>query len=421
MIKLAKSSSKELFNIHRSLNSSNNIKTLKYIKKHVKNLNIKFFKFKNVFDWKIPNRWEIKEAFIENLKGKKIVDIKDNKLHILQYSIRVNKILKKKQLLKNLYYQKEKPNSIPYVTSYYKKRWGFCLEYNKLKKLKDKFYKVYINSRFENKPLPYGEFYLKGKSKKEIVFCTYICHPNMGNDNLSGIILNLLLASYLQKKKTNFSYRFLFISETIGSLAYIKKNFNKLKKNLLAGYVLSCVGNGRKINIISKYKENFSHKFLIQIFKLKNIIFNDLQWEKRGSDERQFSSPNVNLPFVCITKKRFTNFKEYHTSKDNLNFLKISDLIDSFKKIKLLINYIEKTKIYVSNIKGEPMLSKRKISSSLVSSFKKFSNQDKIINFFDLCDGNNSLDVIQNKLKLKEKDVLNLVKKLKRQNLIRQI
>ena len=225
----------------------------------------------------------------------------------------------------------------------------------------------------------------------------------------------------MQKKKTNFSYRFLFLSETIGSLAYIKKNLKILKKNLLAGYVLSCVGNGKKINIISKYKENFSYNFLNQVFKLKKIRFNDLEWSKRGSDERQFSSPNVSLPFVCITKKRFTEFKEYHSSKDDLKFLKVIDLLDSFKKMKMLINHIENSEIYISNLKGEPMLSKRKISSSLVSSFKKTNNQDNIINFFDLCDGHNSLDMIQNKLKLKKKDILRIVKILKKQNLIRKI
>jgi len=417
----AKSLSKELFNIHRSLNSSNNIKTLNILKRHIKKLQVKYFKFKKVFDWKIPDRWEIKSAYIKKISGKKILDINKNKLHVLQYSESVNKIIGKKQLLKNLYFQKDKPNSIPYVTSYYKKRWGFCLEYNKLKNFKDKYYRVHINSKFKKKPLPYGEVYIKGRSKKEIIFCTYICHPNLGNDNLSGIILNFLLAFYMQKKKTNYSYRFLFISETIGSLAYIKKNLNILKKNLLAGYVLSCVGNGKKINIISKYKENFSYNFLNEIFKIKKIRFNDLKWDKRGSDERQFSSPNVNLPFVCITKKRFTEFKEYHSSKDDLKFLKLTDLLDSFKKMKMLINYIENSEIYISNLKGEPMLSKRKISSSLVSSFQKTNIQDNIINFFDLCDGHNSLDMIQNKLKLKKKDILRIVKILKKQNLIRKI
>ena len=416
-----KSLSKDLFNIHRSLNSSNNIKTLNFLQKHIKKLKVKYFNFKNVFDWKIPDRWEIKSAYIKKLNGQKLIDINDNKLHVLQYSVPINKILKKKQLLRNLYFQKNKPNSIPYVTSYYKKRWGFCVEYNKLKNFNDKYYKVHINSKFEKTPLPYGELYIKGRSKKEIIFCTYICHPNLGNDNLSGIILNFLLAFYMQKKKTNFSYRFLFLSETIGSLAYIKKNLKILKKNLLAGYVLSCVGNGKKINIILKNKENFSYNFLNQVFKLKKIRFNDLEWSKRGSDERQFSSPNVSLPFVCITKKRFTEFKEYHSSKDDLKFLKVIDLLDSFKKMKMLINHIENSEIYISNLKGEPMLSKRKISSSLVSSFKKTNNQDNIINFFDLCDGHNSLDMIQNKLKIKKKDILRIVKILKKQNLIRKI
>lgn len=416
---------KSLYKINRGINSSNNIYTLEKFKNLIPNLKIKYFNKNRVFDWKIPLRWNVKEAFIANEKKQKIVDIKDNYLHILQNSTNINKIITLSELKKNLFFLKKYPNAIPYVTSYYKKRWGFCLSYNKFKKLRDKKYLVRINSKFSKKPLPYGEIFFKGKSRKEIIFSTYICHPNLAQDNLSGQIVQLFLVQYLnkiyKKFKTRYSYRFLFISETIGSLSYLNSNLKSINKNFIAGYVLSCLGRGKVFNIIKKYKENLSFDFINNFLSLKKNKFNLLNWKKRGSDERQYNAPNINLPFICLTKKRFGDYKEYHTSMDNLKFIKIKDLNHSINFLKNFINFIEKNLIFISKVSGEPFLTRRKLISNVSASYKKQKNQDTILDVIDLCDGKNSLIEIKRKLNIKNNKLNTIVNLLLDNNLIRNI
>ncbi len=412
----------EAFNLNRSLGGKNNITTLKKIQKILNKLKIKKIKSgSKVFDWKVPKTWSVKDAFIKDHNGKKIIDIKNNFLHILNYSSQVNKTITKKELLKNVYFLKKKPNSIPYVTTYYKKKWGFCLSYNQLKKFKSNIYKVKIDSKFTNSGLDYGELYIKGKTKKEIIFSTYICHPALGNDNFSGILINTLLANFVSSLKTNYSYRFIFIPETIGSIFYINKNFKNLKKNLIAGFVLSCLGVGNKFNILTKYDNYLSYKFLINYFKKYNIRYVKKNWNLRGSDERQFSSPNVNLPFTLITRNKFLEYKEYHTSKDDINLIKDKNLLNVFLKLKNLILSIEKEKIYVSNFKGEPFLSKRNLYSSVTSSYKKNQNQDLVVNTIDYCDGNNLINDISKKLNKNLKEIKNILKLLLKKKIIKLI
>ncbi len=413
---------KKIFYLNRSLGGPANLKTIIFIKKILSNLKIKSFKSNTkIFDWRSPKVWTVKKAYIEDENKIKIIDIKDNFLHILNYSSKINKVISKKQLLKNLYFLKKIPNAIPYVTSYYNKKWGFCLKYNDLKKLKSKKYKVVIDSNLVEGKIDYAELFIKGKSKKEIIFSTYICHPNLGNDNFSSVIINTLLAKYLDKKNAYYSYRFLFIPETIGSINYIKKNFINLKKNVVAGYVLSCMGKGKKINILTKYQENLSFKILYNFLKNNKYSFNIRDWEERGSDERQYCSPNVNLPFSLITKNKFMDYKEYHTSLDNLKFIENSDLINSIKFFKNFVNYLDNQKIFVSNYSCEPFLSKHDLYSSISSSFLKKKNQDNLINIIDYCDGNKTLDEIGKKININKKDLNFLIKRLEKKNIIRRL
>lgn len=413
---------KKAFKLNRSLGGKANIKTLKIIQNILPKLKLKNIKSnQKVFDWKVPLVWELKKAYIQDFKGKKIIDVRSNFLHILNYSISVNKVLKKKELFKHLYFSKNKPNSIPYVTSYYKNNWGFCIKYNDLKKFNSDKYKVVIDTSFKNSSLNYGELYIEGKTKKEILFTTYICHPNMGNDNFSGIIINTLIANYVQNLKNYYSYRFLFIPETIGSLYYIKKNLSKLKQNVLAGYVLSCLGTKDNFKIISKYNDNLSRNIIRNFFSENKIKFEEMSWRRRGSDERQFSSPNVNLPFCLISRKKFMDYSQYHSSLDGLSFINNNDLLNTIDCFKKLIKFIEKERFYLSNFKGEPFLSKRNLYSNLSSSFAKIDIQDHIINFFDYCDGKNSFKTIAQKLHLDLKISRKIINILIKNKIIKQI
>ncbi len=417
---------KKLFHTPRGINSDGNIQTLNFLKKKINGLNIKYFKKRKVFDWVVPKRWNLIDGYISDINtNEKIIDCQKNLLHVVQNSENISKIISRKKLFKHLYFQKNKPNSVPYVTSYYKKRWGFCIKYNDIKKFKKKNYFVKIKSTNKNSPMPYGEIFIKGKSKKTIFLTTYICHPNLANDNLSGIMMLSDLVSYLnlenKKKRLNFSYCIIFISETIGSMLYIQKNFLKIKKNFLAGYVLTCLANGKKLNILSKYKENLTYNLLIKFLKVFNIRYNIRNWSARGSDERQFNSPNIDLPFICITKKKFGEYKEYHSSLDNLDYFNIQDYDHSFIILKKFLKFLDSQEIYISKIKGEPFLSKRGLFTNLSTSFKKLKNQDLILNIFDFCDGKNSLLDISTKVNASLKITKKIIKLLNKEKLIKKL
>jgi len=421
-IKIIKDLKKNIFNLNRSLGGHFNYLTLKKIKEYIPALSIKKIKSRtNIYGWKVPYTWEVKKAYIKDDKNKKLIDIKNNFLHVLNYSTKIKKIISKKQLFKHLYFLKEIPNAIPYVTTYYYKKWGFCLKYNDLKKFKSKKYKVLIDSTFTKKGLEYGEKLFTGRCKKEIIFSTYICHPNLGNDNFSGIILNTLIGNYLNKKKLNYSYRLIFIPETIGSIYYIKNNLNRLKKNILAGYILSCLGRGKKINILQKYKENISSSLLNNFIQKNSYKHSYKNWEERGSDERQFCSPNINLPFSVITKNKFFEYKQYHTSLDDINYIKDNDILHSYTFFKKFIDYVEKQKIYLSQKKVEPFLSKYNLYSKISSSFHKNKDQTNLINVIDYCDGSKTITEISNILKIDIKNTSRLVKILLKNKLIKEI
>ena len=248
--KFLKIAIKDLFKINRSITGSGLRKTLKIYKDNFKELKIKKIRCgTRVYDWKIPSEWNVADAFVLDKYNKKIIDFKKNNLHLVGYSTAKKQFIKKEELLRHLHSLPNQPNAIPYVTSYYQKNWGFCvtdIQKKTIKKnysTKDKF-KVIIKSSFSKKGfLNYGELIIRGKSKQEILISTYICHPSMANNELSGSIVSLSLIDYFKKRKNNKTLRFIFIPETIGSISYINKNFKHLKKYVIGGYNLSCIGD----------------------------------------------------------------------------------------------------------------------------------------------------------------------------------
>lgn len=350
---------KIIFPYNRSITGHGVRQTIKFIQKKI---NKKFKNYKlnsgtKVYDWKIPNEWYVSEAYIDEIGGKRICDLKKNNLHLLGYSSNINKTFTFDKLSKNLYYLKKKPNSIPYCTSYYKKKWGFCLSYNEFKKLKkNKKYKVVINSKHFKGKLDYTELLVKGKSKKEILIVSYICHPSMANNELSGPLVIMALSKLL--KPSNYTIRLLLIPETIGAIAYINKNYNRLKKNMLAGFNLTCIGDKGPFTLISsKEKNTYADKIAKRILN-RTKKFKVLSFLKRGSNERQFGCQNINLPFVTLCRTRFTDYPEYHTSKDNLKIISELNLKASLKQLLLIISEIQKNKIYMKNKNCEPFFTK---------------------------------------------------------------
>ena len=400
-----------LFPICRSLTGKGTLKTLKIIKSNFSNFKIKKIKSgTKVFDWKIPPEWNVQNAYVIDKNGKKIIDFKKNNLHLVSYSVPIRKILKKKDLLKNLYFNKKQPKAIPYVTSYYKKRWGFCVSYNDYKNInmnyasKDTFQVVILTKFKKNGNLNYGELILKGKSSQEILISTYICHPSMANNELSGPIVSMGLIDYFSKLKLSKTLRFIFVPETIGSIAYINKNIKYLKKNVIGGYNLSCIGDNKNYScMLTKYKNKPSDVSLVEAYnKLKIKKFKIHSFLKRGSDERQYNSPGVDLPVSSIFRTRYGDYPEYHTSLDNFDLVNFQGLKGGFNVAKTSINILLSNIYPKSKIICEPQMGKRNLYSTL-SRGSTSQSSVSFMDFIQYSDGTNSLIKIS---KLIKKDYL---------------
>ena len=403
----------KLFPITRSLTGDGVKKTLNIIQKELPKLKIKKFKSgTKVFDWNIPEEWNVTDAYVIDKYNNRIIDFKKNNLHLVGYSIPIKKNITKKELFKNLYFLKNQPKAIPYITSYYKRRWGFCISYNEYKildkrySLNDKF-KVVINSNLNKKGnLNYGELILKGKSKKEILISTYICHPSMANNELSGPIVSMGLINYFKNKKLNKTLRFVFIPETIGSISYLSKNLKYLKENVIGGYNLSCIGDERQHScMFSKYQNSPSDEAVIEAYKSLRIKnYKIYSFLKRGSDERQYNSPGIDLKISSIFRTKYGEYPEYHTSLDNFNLVTLKGCVGGFnvarKSIEILLERIyPKCKIMC-----EPQMGKRGLYPTLST-----KNENKLtrsyMDFLQYADGTNSLEKISNLIKLDLKSV----------------
>tara|TARA_X000000950_G_scaffold278491_1_gene369523 strand:+ start:18932 stop:20233 length:1302 start_codon:yes stop_codon:yes gene_type:complete len=419
----------DLFSICRSITGNGIKKTLFLIKKKFPKLKIKKIKSdKKIFDWKVPPEWNVIDAFIIDEYGSKIVDFKINNLHLVSFSKRINKFITKKELLKHLHYRKDVPNAIPYVTSYYKKYWGFCVSYNFYKKLlknynNNSLFKVFVDTNFNKKGnLNYGELILKGKSKKEILVSTYICHPSMANNELSGPIVSMSLIDFFYKKKINKTIRFVFIPETIGSIAFLNKNLSYLKKWCVGGYNLTCIGDQRNHScMLSKYENSPSDKSLLDAYKKLNLKFKKHSFLSRGSDERQYNSPGVDLGITSIFRTKYGEYREYHSSLDDFNLVTLNGIKGGFNVAKESIVNLQKSEIPKSNIVCEPKLSKRNMYNSISAiNYKsnKFSFSKKILNFLQYSDGLNTLEDISIKINLSFNETKSLHKVLKQKKLV---
>ena len=411
-----------LFPICRSITGKGVIKTLNIIKKEFLGLKIKKIKSgTKVFDWTVPAEWNVSDAYVMDKHGLKIVDFKKNNLHLISYSEPTNKIITKKELFKNLHHIKKQPEAIPYITSYYERRWGFCVSYNQFKKIekkyspKDKFKVVVDSSLKKNGHLNYGELILPGQSKKEILISTYICHPSMANNELSGIMVSMGLINYFKKKKLSKTLRFIFIPETIGSITYLSKNLRHLKNNVIGGFNLSCIGDERNHScMFSKYQNSPSDEAIIDAYKkLKIKNYKIYSFLERGSDERQYNSPGVDLPVSSIFRTKYGEYPEYHTSLDDFNLVTLKGLTEGFKVAKKSIEIILENFYPKNTILGEPHMSKRGLYSTLSTKNKRGWSKS-YLDFLQYSDGTNSVKKISELINLDYKSVkkmsLNLLK-----------
>ena len=388
----------DLFPICRSITGKGVRDTLKYFKKIIPELSIKSVKTNEKFgDWEVPKEWNVKDAYIIDSSNNKILDFKTNNLHLWGYSEPVNKTLNLGELQKHLYSIEDSPDSIPYVTTYYNKNWGFSISHNQRKNLKSGKYKVVINSSLSDGELNYGEILLKGESKKEILISSYICHPSMANNELSGpCVLVSLVKNYLKKIDRNFTYRLILIPETIGSIIYINKHLEHLKKSVFCGLNLSCVGDNISYSYLMSRKGNtFSDKVANYLINQYYPGSNRFSYLSRGSDERNYCWPGVDLPIISLMRTKYGDYKEYHTSDDNLEFISPEGLQGGYEINHNFLKIVEINKTYLSNTIGEPFLTKHKLRNKRMGNESLDLSSVNVINFLAYSDGSDLIDICE--------------------------
>ena len=411
---------KDLFPLCRSLTGDGIKQTLTYFEKI--NPELKRIKFKSgtkVFDWTIPMEWNVRDDYVKKDK-KKIIDFKKNNLHLVGYSIPVNKYIKKRELLKNLHSDKKRPGAIPYVTSYYKKNWGFCISENKKRKLNNGIYKVFIDTVLSKGSLECSHALIKGRSNKEIFFSSYVCHPSMANNELSGPALLNAVMLYLKNNYKNnyYTYRFFLGPETIGSISYLSKFHKAMKKNIICGFNLSCVGDNRMYSHIhSKKGDTLADQAISSaIFHYKNK--KEYSFLERGSDERQYCSPGIDLPVATFCKSKFGEYPEYHTSDDNLKLVTQKGMESSLGVFSNIIDCLEIGCIPKNIFKCEPNLGKRKLYP-LISKKNNYSDTKLRMNVLTFSDGKENIFKISKKINQPLKKVLEEYKLLLKHKLLK--
>lgn len=413
---------KELFPICRSITGDGVRKTLRIIQREIPEL--KIFEVPTgtkVFDWIVPKEWNIKGGYIETLEGKKVIDFADTNLHVMGYSLPIDKIVSREELLEMCYTIPEQPDYIPYVTSYYKERSGFCLSEKQKQALTEDTYHVVIDSTLENGSLTYGELLIPGNSKDEIFLSTYVCHPSMANNELSGPAVAVELAKYiLANKDRRYSYRIIFIPETIGSITYLSKNLDYMQKHVIAGYNISCVGDDRTYSYVeSPYADTLADRVAQNVLNFHYPEYKRYSFLHRGSDERQYCSPLVHLPLCAICRSKYEEYPEYHTSADNLNLVSPNGLYGAFEVYRKCIDLLESNYMYIVTTPCEPQLGKRGLYPTL-SRRGSINETRSMTAFIAYADGKHDLVDISNRINVPIDSLLPIIKKLLDNGLIRK-
>lgn len=363
--------------------------------------------------WTVPEKWTAKDAYIEDLKGNKLLDLKDHPLHLMSYSLPINKIVSKEELLLHLYTRLDRPNAIPFEFKYYQKDWGFCIQNNRLKNFQDKEYKVFIDSKFEKGNLKVGDFTIKGKSKETIILVAHLCHPCQANDDLAGVAVLVDIAKELSKKNNYYTYKILFVPETIGSIAYLSQN-EKIIKDIKCGIFLEMLGNDNNLAL------QFSRQADTEIDKIsKYVLEKNTKDSREGAfreivrnDEMVFNGPGVNIPMISISRSPYS---EYHTSDDSPKIIKEEKLKEAKQIILDILDILDKDYIPKRTFKGPIFLSGFDLWVDWRENRKLNENLEKIMLNLE---GDKSVFDIAKDLDMEFSDVLNYVNKFLEKKLI---
>ncbi|GKS58916.1 peptidase M28 [Nitrospira sp.] len=375
-----------------------------------------------VFDWKVPLEWNISDAYIKNLDGERIVDFRSSNLHVMSYSTPVRGRMTLDELRPHLFTLPDHPDWVPYRTSYYKENWGFCLSHRHLLAMRDAEYDVCIDSRLEKGSLTYGECLLAGQSTEEVLMSCHVCHPSLANDNLSGIAVATALARSLATRRTRYSYRFLFIPGTIGSITWLARNEAEVAR-IKHGLVLTGVGDRGGVTYKRSRRGRADiDRAMEHVLTHSGEAHRVIDFFPYGYDERQFCSPGFDLPVGCFMRTPHGEYPEYHSSADNLDFIQPESLWRSYELCLAAIEVLEHNRVYRNqNPKCEPQLGRRGLYRAVAGQQEKQSRELTILWVLNLSDGQHSLLDIAERASLPFHDVRMAAEALTACDLLREV
>jgi aminopeptidase-like protein len=387
----------ELYPICRSITGPGVRETLAILQKHAALTQHEVPTGTPVLDWTVPKEWVIREAWIKAPNGETVVDFKTLNLHVLNYSTPIRAKLPLAELKKNIFTLPEQPDLVPYRTSYYNERWGFCMSQNALDALLDGEYEVCIDSELKEGSLTYGEFVHRGETDEEVLFSTHTCHPSLANDNCSGMALLALLAKQMAGVKTRYTYRFLWAPGTIGAITWLARN-PEIPQRIKHGIVLSCVGDRGQFT----YKRTRRGDARIDRVMTRTLGegANVIDFFPYGYDERQYNAPAYKLDVGLFQRSQFATFPEYHTSGDNLDFIDAASLGESYRAVVSAIEALETERRYINTAPhGEPQLGRRGLYAAIGGDKDSYAKSMAMLWVLNLSDGDHSLEDIAERAK----------------------